>query len=351
MAKSLTLDDIKAKIEVIFEQKAANIIKIGAKGTLLYFTKDETLADGEIKTDTFKSALTIPTDFPQATKDMLKNIFKKGASEIVCVRSSGTFENAVSTIKKLFFNYIVSDQASDQSDVSLFAKENKVFAVTFNQKADSRWVINVTNPTVTLKDETTAIETVKYLPVIAGALAGLPYTRSATSIIFDELETVEMPGEITEGAFILNKEEDGIRVAAAVNSLVTLTKNVTADMKKIAVVEAMKRIDTDTIDAFKSSYKGLYKNHYDNQCLLIAALRAYYRELEKMELLDPNYDNTVDVDVETQREAWLERGKAEAEQWDEQTVKYNTIADMVYLLSDVKILDAIEGLKSRVALF
>ena len=124
-------------------------------------------------------------------------------------------------------------------------------------------------------------------------------------------------------------------------------------MKSICIVEGMRRLKKDVKYAFKNTYKGNYKNNYDNQCLLICAVNAYLKELEKLQILDPSYDNKCDVDVATQREKWIAVGKPEAEinGLTDQEIRELTYKDMVFLLLDVKFLNAMEGLQATVEMY
>ena len=175
-----------------------------------------------------------------------------------------------------------------------------------------------------------------------------------------EYELDEGTGDIEEnrnkalaaGKFILFNDDEVVRIARGINSLTTtdgMTK--TEDMKWIDIVETMDLISDDIANVFKETYLGNYKNNYDNQVLFISAINTYFKELEDDLILDNNYDNKADVDVEAQRLAWTGVGKTEAENWDEQTVKNNTFKRTVYLTGDIKILSAMEDLKFTVWLF
>lgn len=345
-----TIDDLRAVLEIAFEQKVANIVKIGAKGAVLYVSLDATQTDAVV-IKTFTSALSI-TGVSDAIKAQIRTIFEGGVTKVISVSVKTDFDSAVNQIKQQKFNWLCSDVEGFQDEVKLYAKENKCFAVCYDQTADSMYVVNFTNPTVTLKDGT-EIEGFEYVPRLAGALAGLPYSRSASSIIFTDLKEVELPADadVNYGQFILENAEDGVRVVAPVNSLTTLTTNITEDMKSIAFVEGMKRIFDDIRSVFKIDYKGHYKNHYNNQCLFFSAVLGYLKKLVKLEILDPNYKNVVGTDVELQRDAWLEVGKDEAADWSDEEVKNNSFKKDIFMYLDTKILDAIEGLRARIALF
>ena len=82
----------------------------------------------------------------------------------------------------------------------------------------------------------------------------------------------------------------------------------------------------------------------DNQCLFINAVLRYFDELEREDVLDEEFNNTADIDVEAQRLAWIGIGKDEAKNWDDLTVKKRTFRRSMFLKGSVKILDALEDL-------
>ena len=142
-----------------------------------------------------------------------------------------------------------------------------------------------------------------------GILASCNINRGSTYFICSNLSSVEEPGDdegrseaIGAGKFILFNDDDVVRVARGINSMTTtdgITK--TEDMKFIDIVEAMDLISDDISKVFKETYIGNYKNNYDNQVLFISAINTYFKELANDYVLDNNYSNKADVDVEAQR--------------------------------------------------
>ncbi len=148
-------------------------------------------------------------------------MFNKGTKKVILFSFKTDLDSVSAELDKLKFNYLVTDNAADQTTVNLYAKEKDCFGVVYNIAGDSVNVINCTNPTVTFAGSTSKTDMTAYLPRLAGYLAGIPYDRSASSIIFDDLDDIEMPVEMHDGEFILYSEEDGVRVVAPVNSLTT----------------------------------------------------------------------------------------------------------------------------------
>jgi len=211
-------------------------------------------------------------------------------------------------------------------------------------------IVNFVNPSVTLIDDT-GVDGSDYIIRIAGLLAGLPFTRSATYYTLTDLKEVVAVDTPAEGEFYLINDGDIVRCARAVNSLTTLGENITSDMQKITMVEAMDLINEDIQTEFKNHYVGKYKNKYDNQALFLSAVNSYYRGLTKESILDPDYDNKADVDIEEQRAAWVGVGKDEAADWTDIQVKKTPFKSYLYILNNIKILDAIEDMQFTVELF
>ncbi len=80
-------------------------------------------------------------------------------------------------------------------------------------------------------------------------------------------------------------------------------------MKDICYVEGLKRFKEDIRTAFKTQQTGHYKNDYDAQFLFFSAINyGYIPKLVEYKILDGNYANFADVNVEKQRQLWLAKG-------------------------------------------
>ena len=228
-------------------------------------------------------------------------------------------------------------------------------AVVFKAtKPDNKGIVNLMNDKVTFVDNRGEVDGWQYVPTILGMLAGLPMTRSATSFLCGNLKEVSIFDEIDDvidkGGFCLYKDEGDIRVARACTSLEEITQDETEDMKDIIIIESMDLMRDDIYSTFKK-WIGKYKNKYDNQVLFFTAINAYFKELEKEDILDKEYDNYSEVDVEAQRLAWLGVGKKEVEEWDDEKVKKTAFKKKVFMKAKIKILNAVEDFKFTINMF
>lgn len=219
--------------------------------------------------------------------------------------------------------------------------------------ADTEKVINftTTNIKTTLGDYTTS----EYTSRIAGLLAGTPMTISATFaplkevIGFDQLTKEQMDEAISKGQLILYHDGEKAKIARGVNSFTTTTQDKGESFKKIKIVDAMHMIEDDIKTTCEDSYIGKYSNSYDNKCVLITAIQAYLDQLVQEGILDADFKNVVEIDVEQQRN-YLKSIGVDVENMKELDIKKANTRDKVFLKSQIKILDAIEDIILNVSI-
>ena len=342
-------------IEVTFKQLAATAVRRSSRGVLALVVRDDTADTPEIAS--FTTYLDIKEGaYTEENMAMIKQAFTGQPAKVIIVKQAvdGTTEALKTALDSILFNWLtmVTSSESDQEAIVAYTqnrnktrKGKKVKALVYNvATADDIQIVRFTTEQAVM--DKTEVAGWKLLARIAGVLAGLPMTRSATYYELADIQSVtepeDMDKEVDKGNLFLFNDEGVVRIARAVNSLTTTGTTYTEDMKSIAIVEAMNLMEEDIYTTFKNDYLGKYKNSYDNQSLFIAAVNGYFKDLSKEEILDPNYSNLAGVDVEAQRDAWLATGKPEASEWDELTVKKNTFKRKVFLAGNVKILDAME---------
>lgn len=339
--------DIKGTLTATFKQRVAALIKTLNKGKLLVIAPNDTLTPDykitELNTINFSM-----TDSDLKTK--LKMAYRRGPVKVILFEYKTTLESVIAQIDTLKFDWMCAIDANDQAEVADYADEKEKFAVVYNVNADSKYVVSVANPSAVLADGvqingSSEIEGIDLVPLIAGLCCGCPYNMSVTAYTLTELESVALPSTISATQLTLDNEEEGVRVANPVNTLSTTNTNDTEDMKKITVMEAIQRIKTDLTYAFRTAWKGHYKNKYDNQTLWLAASNGYLEELERLDLLDEEYENKNNIDTDTQRATWIASGKPEAEinAMSDLEISKLTYKDKIFNVANVKILDAIEA--------
>ena len=78
--------------------------------------------------------------------------------------------------------------------------------------------------------------------------------------------------------------------------------------------------------------------------VFIAAVNTYFKQLMTEEVLNADFENVAEIDVERQRTTFVNTGKLEAADWDDNTVKKNPFRTSVFVKANVQLLDAIEDL-------
>lgn len=352
---TLELKDILGTCTIAFKQRVANLIKFGNKGRFLMIRKNAEL-ETNFKLTEYKTAIINLEDKVLETK--IKQAYKYQPSKVMVFEFKTTLASVLEELEKIKFDWFCSLDADSQTDIASYAKEKQVFGLVYNLKSDSKWVVSVNNPAAILADGvqlngSSNITGLDLLPIVGGLCAGCPYDMSITGFTLTELESVTMPEEIAEGQLTLYNEEEGVRVASPVNTLVTTSQNDTEDMKSITIMEGIKRFETDVQLAFRTGYKGRYKNKYDNQQLFVSAGKGFIRELENADILDNEYANNVTINVERMRELWIASGKTEDEinsKTDLEIMKLS-YKKLMCLKFDVKFLDAIEACKIDVEMY
>lgn len=185
--------------------------------------------------------------------------------------------------------------------------------------------------------------------------------NGASSTILKALKSTEdvasADSVVNAGNLILYNDWNGsdrvVRLGTAVNTLTTFDNSANdgdqiEDMRYIEVAEAADMIRADIKSVFRDSYIG-QKNSVDNQMQLIGAIGDYYDRLEEEDILNSASANTVEIDVDAQRAAWI-AVNPEAADWDDDTVRSKPFKRKVFIKSDIQILQSIQDLSMKITL-
>lgn len=349
------------KIIIEFITKAVNAILRSSRGVVAIIVKDST--DESFDTKIYTSISEIDeADWTPANKDYIEKAFLGTPSKVIVERiaaGAANYNAALDRLKNKKWNYLAIPGlvAGDVATIAAWIKterdtNKKTFkAVLPSHAGDHEGIINfaTNNITVDAKVYTTA----EYCVRIAGILAGLPFSRSATFYALGEVtsitESVTPDADIDAGKLILINDGEKIKIARGVNSLTTTTADKGADFKKIKIIEGVDLVRDDIRDTFYNNYVGKIINDYDNKIVFLASVNAYFRELQNTSVLDPSYDNKATIDTEAQR-LYLEGRGIDLSDLNEQQIKeYNTGSE-VFVAASVKFLDAMEDLTFKIAM-
>jgi len=353
------------KINIEFNSLAVSAIERSMRGVVALILKDDT---NDFKTKGYTGIEQIEEeDWTPENLDIIQKTFL-GSPQLVFIErlSEGleegetSYNDALKRLKNKKFNYLAVPQIDENGDTSIIStwiqrqrdNNKKTFkAVLPHADADHEGIINFTTTGITVDDK--EYTTAEYTGRVAGALAALPFTRSATYLQFNEIDSIdehENPNEaIDNGELILINDGENIKIGREVNSLTEITGNKTEDYQSIRVVEIMDLIKDDIRNVFENEYVGKVNNIYDNQVLFFRSVNAYFAGLAGDEILDANFDNRASVDVNAQRLAWEEIG-TDTSNWDEQQVKNMSFKTNVFTAANVKIVQTIEDLDMQIAM-
>ena len=354
------------KIEITFQQLAATFVSRSERGIAVLILRDATAGSGG-SFFRFGDATQVPADeFTAANQQYIKDALSFGPLRVSVVKvgASGTLAQALAILvqkEQTGWITVCDGTSQDWTDLVSWIKAREKAqkswkAVCYNTTApDSMHVVNFVNTKVTFADDRGESDGAEFTPSLAGLLAACNVLRGTTGYVCSNLVTVEEPEDLDAavgaGKFILINEDDQVKVGVDVNSMTTVNGSTqTEDMKYIETVEAMDLMRDDISNTFRQDYRGKYKNTTSNQMLFLAAVDGYFRDLGDENVLDPTYDNTAAVDVTSQRNAWIDSGKAEAAEWDDGTVISTPYKRKVFLGGDVKILGTMTDLQFVVTL-
>jgi hypothetical protein len=352
------------EINIEFRGRAVSAVKRSAMGIVALVLKDDTPSFSSVE---YKDVSEVEaTDF---TTDNLDYIYKtlEGTPSKVIVEvlstSATDYSEAQKSLGSKKWNYlavpgITKENATLMASWIKSKRENdkKTYkAVLPHTEADHEGIINFTTEDIKVGDKKYSAS--DYTCRIAGILAGLPFTRSATYYELNEVDSItesETPNEnIDNGQLILINDGENIKIGRSVNSLTTTTLEKTEDFKKIKILEVMDMVMDDIRDTFDKEYVGKIPNTYDNQVLFFTSVNAYFKGLTGYgggtEILDPNSENYATVNVEKQRLAWEGIG-TDTTDWDDQKVKEMSFKSNVFAAGRVKIVDAMEDLDFQIAI-
>ena len=343
-------------ISVEFKKLAATALTRSVRGILAVVIQDAT-SGVSWTSKAFTSLDEVDAkEFSDENYKILSRAFLAAPYKVIVVRvgSEGTMETAQAILDNLSYNWVCAVPANFQSGLVTYVKGintprriRKVKALVYNQaSADDMHIVSVANGTVTLKGGDTVTMT-NYLPRIAGLLAACPMDQSVTYADLDDLEAVadvsNLDTSIDGGSLCLFRDDNVIRIARGVNTIQTVSGDVTEDMKKIAVVEAMDLIQEDIIRTFKLYYLGKKKNTADNQALFVADVSSYLRALAEEGVVNKDEAISVSLDVAAMRAAWEAAGVSTANMTDAQ-VKKKPYRAQVFVSAQAHILDAMEDM-------
>jgi len=338
------------EIFISFETAAASAIQRSSRGVVCLLLDDDTAGEA---VQTFEALGEVPkAAFSAENYRTIALCFKAAPKRVIVVRAG---EDSESVLETLSFDWISAPAMAADALVAFVkaqrAKGKRVKAVVANADApDCEGIVNLCADDLVLEDGT--VTTKAYTARMAGLLAALPLTHSATYAALPEVVScggyADPDEAVHDGKLIIVGGSNGWRLGRAVTSLTTLTAEKGAPFQKIKILEGIDLIHTDIARAFESGYVGKVPNDYDSKLLLVTAINGYLAGLAG-DVLDKAAENRCFVSLRGQKN-WLQsHGIDTAEMTDAAILRANT-GSQVFLEASLTFCDAMEDLYLIIAM-
>lgn len=332
-------------ISVVFKTLATTAIQRSELGILYIVLKDETSTE---KFTTITTIADIDTKKWSEKSQKLIQLAMQTYSpkKIVAVRQEAEedINTILGTFKSRKMNWLACPNAESEEDRKVVTWVKQVFGTekilktvkyvsSFATNSDHVSIIELAN-TGTYKSKLGDFTAQEYTVAIAGLFAGLPLNRSGDNIVMsDLLEVTDV--EPALGRLSLYNDDGKVRINMAVNSKTTFDSTWKSDTRYIKIVEGMCIVVDDIRDTFKNYWQGIYINNYDNKMNFCSNVNKVYFKNLQPNVLDADFDNKIEIDLEQQKQAIVLDGRYDPEEMTElEILKFNTGAD-VYLKGDV----------------
>lgn len=348
------------KLKIAFEAAAQAVANRAKKGYVGMIIRDET-ARGLHK---LSSETMIPLELGEANKAHIKTAFEgsdRGRPSLVYLvvipteksqpiaepdedgevraapSDSAALESGLKLLSAVSVDYLAPPP--DVTDGELKALDSwvkaqraayrtvKLVRPFTGEGSDDMGIIQVDEPG--LKALGKAATAASYCARIAGILAGIPMSMSATYTALPEVTAVterseaEQTAAIDAGKLILIHDGQKAKIARGVNSLVTIPPKGKSDWRFIKIVEGMDLITYYLRTTIEDSYIGRYANIYDNKQLLVAEVLEYLQYLERAGVLNPG-QSFCRIDYERQLNYLKSQGVETADMTEQQVLEYQT---------------------------
>ncbi len=352
------------KLELVFKGLGVSAVARGERGTAVLILLDDTTEDYLVKYESIEDLTTEEeAKFEPGNVLFIKDALEGIPLELYVITTAKAVPDLAVTLLRLkgaiprnSWVAIASGIQGDQDDLTMWVKaqrknnKKKYKAMVYKgTTTDDMGATNLTTEKVKFKDDRGEVTGDNAIPFLLGYLAGLPLSMSAIAKPLTKFESVTEPEDLDEaisnGEFLLFNDEGIVKVARGVNSLITLGQDVTLEMTHINTVEKMDLIYCDIYNAWSNNFKGKYDNILSNQMLLFSAINAYLELIALDNILDPSFDNKVELDLVKQKLAnYPKYGKEVVDGWSDTKIMQMTVSTNVYPKTNIKISGIMEDI-------
>lgn len=327
-------------IKVYFETLARTAIQRSERGILTLLITDTTKTD---KWTTIKSVADLTKEnWTEENIALIQTAFEVFSPYKVMIRRKGADDVAVflKELESLKVTHLACPELESSDDTKVVTwikgetnKRNIVYVSAFADNSDDCRVVELSNKAVKHK-LIESYDPKKFTVMVAGAIAGCPLNRSLDNVIFPNITSVDNV-EAKNGKFSMYNDDDVVRCRMALNSKTTFDSTWKPGTRFIKIFEGMNIVKFDIEDTFKDYWCGLYINDYDNKIAFCNNInKVYFKELTP-NVLSPNFDNMIDIDVEANRRYIVTDGK-DPDTMSETEIRTYPTGEDVFLYGQVR---------------
>ncbi len=327
-------------IKVYFETLARTAIQRSERGILVILLTDTTKAE---KWTTIKSVADLSTeDWTEDNIALVQTAFEVFSPYKVMIRRKGDDDVSVflKELETLKVTHLACPELETSDDGKVVTwikgntnKRNVVYVSAFATSSDDCRVVELANKTVTHKT-IKSYDSKKFTVMVAGAIAGCPLNRSLDNITFPTITSVDNV-EPVNGKFAMYNDDDVVKCRLAINSKTTFDSTWKSGTRFIKIFEGMNIVKFDIEDTFKDYWCGLYINSYDNKIAFCNNInKVYFKELAP-NVLSPDFDNKIDIDVEANKRYIVTDGK-DPDTMSETEIRTYPTGEEVFLYGQVR---------------
>ena len=299
------------EINILFKTLAKTASIRSARGVACIVVKDSAVEGKYVYTREKQ----ITQSYDDDNLSLVKEAFNKyGVTKLVVYaidKTGGTLADALNNLKKVEINYLACNFALEENDVTLLkqfketrVKNNMDLQIIANVAADDEYFINFASTGISVNGS--AIEPHRFMCKLAFILASIPQTESATYYVLDDVTAVtEIENEdeaVEQGKIFITFDGEKYKLSRAVNSKTTLAANEKKDLKKIKITEGKIIVKGDIYKVFRDKYIGKCNNDYNDRLSLVSEINRYLTNLAYEGILNIDYDNHVELDVQAMRD-------------------------------------------------
>jgi len=341
-----------------FQTSAVEAIALASRGFVALVIKDATQGVGTYTYQNF--AQVVAGDYDAANYDLIEAVFAGSPTKVKVIVGGATA--AFADVQAQILNgspdidYLAAPDYSAESVaiISYITAARlagaKIKGVLASTGSDKEYIIDVK---VTGAVDSTATALPDQTARVAGVLAGLDPTRSATYYVLPEVADVDaladIGAEIDAGYLVYYNDGEKVKIARGVNSFVTVTPSKGALFSKIKNVETMDMIAYTVRKTVENDYVGKFTNSLDNKNLVVAAVNQFLATLAKNGYLNPAYDNKCTLDLQAHLDYAALNG-IDTTGFTTTEIKKIDTADNLYLTISARLLDTMEDFTISVAI-